>query len=287
MPMHRLSPSPQCLRATFMLSMCLLLAQESEIHGQPRQAGDNQTCQLTPGGEGVVVAVTGPQMLRLADGRFVRLAEVAVPSSPSGSGFDSTASATTFLRSAALGRKVEVKFGGDPRDRYGVYAAHVFVASDPPSWLQGDLVSAGLALAFPQADNRTCSRQLVALEAEAREKMRGNWGNALFKVLPARDGRTLSNLAGTYQIVEGAVDHVTQAGARTLLHYGEEGKPHFVAVIEPPAQKQLRDRTLESWRDQRLRVRGWIERKKGPSLSIALPEQVERVGDQSAVAAPR
>jgi micrococcal nuclease len=286
MSMHRLSSSPQRLRAALMLSICLLLAQENEGHAQRLQAGDRQTCQLTPGGEAAVVAVAGPQMLRLADGRFVRLAEVMAPTSPSGSGFDSSAAVMAFLRSAALGRKVEVKFGGASRDRYGVYAAHAFVAGDTPFWLQGELVSAGLALASPQADNRSCSRQLMALEADAREKKRGNWGIALFKVLAAGDVRSISNLAGTYQIVEGAIHRVTQAGGRTFLHFGEEGKPSFVAVIEPAAQKQLREQTLDSWRGKTFRVRGWIERKKGPSLSIVIPEQIEPVGDQSVVAAP-
>jgi len=248
-----------------------------EAQGQRRQALDASNCQLESGGESTVMAVAGPQTLHLADGRFVRLAEVLVPSASPGSGFDPSLAATAYLRSAALGRKVEVRFGGNRRDRYGVYIAHVYVAGDPPSWLQDGLLSAGLAQAFPQADNHACTRQLVSFEAKARLENRGHWGLALFKVQPARDTRAILNLVQTYQIVEGKVDHASEAGGRVFLHFHKEEKFGFTAVIESTAQKRFTEQNYEDWKGKTIRVRGWVERKKGPAITVAQPEQIELV----------
>ncbi len=229
------------------------------------------------------MAVVGPQTLRLADGRFVHLAEVLAPSAASGSGFDPSLAAMTYLRSAAQGRKVEVKFGGTRRDRYGVTIAHVYVAGEPPLWLQEGLVSAGLALAFPQADNHSCSRNLTSFEAKARDEKRGHWGLALFKVLSARDTRSLLNLVQTYQIVQGKAERVTQAGGRVFIHFGEESRFGFSAVIEPAAQKRLTEsQSPDEWQGKVIRIRGWIERKRGPFITVAQPEQIELIGERPA-----
>jgi endonuclease YncB( thermonuclease family) len=284
MPSRRYSLSPHGFSIAALLSLLLLPFSAAETQGQRRQHGEQEACQLAAGGESMVLAIAGPQTLRLADGRFVRLAEVLTPSAVSGAGYDPSAAATAFLRSAALGRKVEVKFGGAQRDRYGVYTAHVFVAGEHPFWLQDGLVSAGLAQSFPQADNHACSRELASSEVRARRERRGHWGNALFKVLSAQDTRSISNLLQTYQVVEGKIARITKAGAHTIIHFGEETKFGFTVVIEPAAEKRLEDQNLNRWQGRFIRVRGWIERKKG---TITQSEQIELADDDGAPGASR
>lgn len=233
------------------------------------------SCQLESGGESTVLAVTGPQTLHLADGRVINLAEILVPSTAPGSGFDPSSAATDYLRSKALGRKVEIKFGGNRRDRYGAFVAHVYVADKPALWLQEALVSAGLALAFPQADNYACSRQLALFEEKARHDHVGHWGLALFKVLSARDSRSILNVVQTYQIIEGEVASTTEAGGRTFLHFAEENKFGFTVTIEPAARKRLAQEYTDDWQGKWIRIRGWVERKKGPTVSITQAEQIE------------
>lgn len=247
-------------------------------YGQRRPADHHVDCQLTSGGESTVMSVVGPQTLHLADGQFVRLTEVLTPAAAPGTGFDPSAAATAYLRSKTLGRKVEIRFGGNPRDRYGVATAHVFVAGEPALWLQEGLVVSGLALAFPQADNSACSRRLAALEVEARNEKRGHWGLAMFKVLPAKEARAINNLIQTYQIVEGRVDHITRAGSRALIHFGEENKFGFTALVEPAAQKGLAE-NVELLSGRTILIRGWIEHKRGPSVTIVQPEQIELVDE--------
>ena len=239
-------------------------------------------CQLRLGGESTVLAIAGPQTLRLADGRFVRLAEILVPvSTPPG--FDPSLAAANYLRQFALGRKVEVKFGGTQRDRYGVYAGHVFASGEPPVWLQEGLVSAGFATVFPQADNHACSRQLLVSEAAARNEKRGHWGLAYFKVLQARDPRSILNLVQTYQIVEGTAESASESGGRITLHFGAD-KFGFGAVIEPAVRKGLTEiQTPEGWTGLTLRVRGWIDRRRGPAIPVNLPEQIEILSQNQGV----
>ncbi|MGO9985835.1 MAG: thermonuclease family protein [Rhodomicrobium sp.] len=252
---------------------------QSGVHAQNRQRslrqGAPQNCQLQPGGQSTVLAVAGPQTLRLADGRFVRLTEILVPA-PALAGFDPSSAASAYLRNIAVGRKVEVKFGGTQRDRYGVYAAHVYVASDPPVWLQEGLVSSGFAEVYPQADNHACAQQLLPSEAAARNDKRGHWGLAYFKVLQARDPRSILNLVQTYQIVEGTADRASESGGRITLHFGAANKFEFTAIVEPAAKKRFADKkSPEDWTGLALRLRGWVDRKRGPLLSIAQAEQIE------------
>jgi len=237
--------------------------------------GGPSNCQLQPGGESAVLAIAGPQTLRLADGRFVRLSEILVPAAASAD-FDPSQAAAAYLRQAATGHKAEVKFDGTQRDRYGVYAGHIYVAGEPGVWLQEGLISAGLAIVYPQSDNHACSRELLAFEADARENKRGHWGLAYFKVLQARDPRSILNLVQTYQIVEGTVSSATESGGRLTLQFERQNKFGFAAIIEPAARKRFAGkRTPASWAGLSLRIRGWVEKRRGPSIPAAQPEQIE------------
>ena len=247
----------------------------SSAYGQQGEENDGGSCHLEPGGESTVLAIAGPQTLHLSDGRVVHLAEIFTPVGAERTGLDPSSSATAYLRSTALGRKVEVRFGGSHHDRYGVTTAHIFVAGEHPLWLQEGLVNAGLAQAFPQPDNHTCSKQLASIEEKAREGARGYWGLALFRVLPARESRSILNFVQTYQIVEGEVTFVTHAAGRTTLHFAENSKASFTATLEPAAQKRLSEPDPDDWQGQKVRIRGWIERKKGPNITIIQPEQIE------------
>jgi micrococcal nuclease len=234
-----------------------------------------QDCQLEAGGESTVVAVDGPQTLRLADGRFLRLAEILVPT-PVPAGFDPSAAAVAYLRQAALGRKVEVKFAGTQRDRYGVYIGYVYVVGEPVVWLQEGLVRAGFATVFPQASNHSCAPQLLAVEAAARQEKSGHWGLGYFKVLKVNDPRLILNSAGTWQIVEGTTNSASQNGERVALHFSATQKYGFTATIDPAVRKRFADKQApEGWAKLTLRVRGWIEKKRGATISVTVPEQIE------------
>ena len=262
------------------LTLSLLLAVLFPANGQPRQATDDGRCQLEPGGESTVLVISGQNTLHLADGRMVHLAEIITPTNAQG--LAQSSSATAYLRSNVLGRKVEIKFGGNRHDRYGATLAHIFVAGERPLWLQEGLVSAGLAQVFPQPDNHACSQQLTSIEEKAMYEHRGHWGLALFKVLPARETRSILSLVQTYQIIEGEIAFVTHAGGHTIFHFAEDGKASFTATVDSAVWKKLTERSLDDWQGQKVRIRGWIERKKGPTITIIQPEQLKLLGREPA-----
>ncbi len=169
-----------------------------------------------------------------------------------------------------------MRFGGTQRDRYGIYTGHIYVAGEPPVWLQEGLVSSGFATVLPQPDNHACSQQLLPFEAASRNEKRGHWGLAFFKVLKASDPRSILNLVQTYQIVEGTTDHASESGGRITLHFGNESKYGFSATLEHTVRKRFSDKqTAENWEKLSLRIRGWIDRKRGPAISVDLPDQIE------------
>ncbi len=239
------------------------------------QGRSTPDCQLQPGGESMVVAVAGPQTLRLADGRFIRLAEILVPT-PVPAGFDPSAAAIAYLHQSALGRKAEVKFGGPQRDRYGLYTAHVFIAGEPSLWLQEGLVRSGFATVAPQPSEHACARSLLAAEEAARQGRNGHWGRSYFKVLKASDTRSIASLAGSFQIVEGTTAYASESGGRLFLHFAAANRYGLTAMIGPAAKKLFANKPpSERWAKLTLRLRGWIDKKKGLSIPVALPEQIE------------
>jgi micrococcal nuclease len=270
-------PNPS-LPCAFALLVCAAACAQDDALAQYRSPNHSiPDCQLQPGGESTIVAVAGPQMLRLADGRFVRLAEIFVPA-PVPAGFDPSAGAAAFLRQSALGRKAEVKFGGTPRDRYGIYAGHVYVTGEPTLWLQEELVRSGLAIVAPEPNEHACARPLLVAEAAARQARSGHWGRSYFRVLKANDPRSLHNLAGTYQIAEGTTDYASENGGRLTLHFGPANRLALTAAIEPTAKKLFADKQApENWAKLTLRLRGWVEKKRGLSIRVILPEQIELI----------
>jgi hypothetical protein len=67
------------------------------------------------------------------------------------------------------------------------------------------------------------------------------------------------------------------------LHFNEENKFGFTAVIEPGAKKRFADKPeAGNWAGLEIRVRGWVERRRGPAIPVTLPEQIEFVTRESA-----
>jgi hypothetical protein len=242
-------------------------------------AEDGSHCQLQPGGESFVLAVLkvpGALLLSLADGRFLRLTEVFIPPRTSPLGFDPSSAAVDYLRKTALGHRVGVEFGGTKRDRYGVETGHAFVEDGAERiWLQEGLISAGLAEAYPQIENSACARELLSAEGAARAAKRGHWGVSLFKVIAANDRKTLLDLVQTYQIVEGTVLDAFGT-TRLILTFGADSKSDFAVIIDPGAKRRFADKPqAASWKGVRVRVRGWMDRRRGPFIEVSQPEQVE------------
>jgi hypothetical protein len=170
------------------------------------------------------------------------------------------------------GVTVTLAFGGQPIDRHGRLLAHLYDADG--TWIQGELLSRGLARVYTFPDNRKLAEDMLALEREARDAGRGIWGHPFYAL---RTPGTVAGDVGTFQIVEGTVVDAASVRARSYLNFGEDWRTDFTAVVGADARKLFEESGIDiiSLSGRPVRVRGWVRSYNGPMISVTHPEQIE------------
>lgn len=239
-------------------------------------------------GEGAVVRIVDATTLELSDGTLVPLAGLLAAD---GEGAAAIAErGRRMLVRLVLGRRVTLHAPAAPsrsgaaaplRDRLGRMSAHVSVYHDGSSlWLQREMVRLGLAQVLSFKDNRACAAELLEAEARAREARRGLWALDAHAVLSARAVGALSAAAQSYRIVEGRVVSVRRTRRSTYLNFGAVWRDSLTGVVAA-RDRVLFERAgvdLEALAGRTLRLRGWLERRTGPTMALTHPEQLEIVG---------
>ena len=229
---------------------------------------------------GVVERVLDGDTFSLKDGSEVRLAGLLAPKSwqlpaQPGSGAASLPlRATEALGTIVAGQPVTLALGSRASDRNGRLLAQV--QRGDGLWVQGELLTRGLARVCTSLDNSTRADEMLRLEAAARSARRGLWAAPEFRVLDASEA---AQFIGRFQIVEGTVRDMRRGREQIYLHFGPDRRSALtlsMALIE-------RRRFVAGGRDpdglvgKRLRVRGWLKSFDGPVIEATHPEQVERL----------
>jgi endonuclease YncB( thermonuclease family) len=229
-----------------------------------------------------VAEIVDGETLKLGDGRVVRLIGAKAPAAPLGWRGDDpwplVEESKQALDRLALGKRVELKFGGRRTDRYDHLLAQVFVMEDGKRlWLQEELVSEGLARVYSFPDNRTCVAELLARESEARAKHLGVWGSSAYRIQNASDIERLGRLTHSYQLVEGTVVKVGEGGGRIYLNFADDWRSDFTISIERKDIPAFAGAGIDPKQlaGKQVRVRGWIEWRNGPMIAATHPEQLE------------
>ena len=181
------------------------------------------------------------------------------------------------LRALILGKSVALAFGGERTDRYGRLQAHAFWAeADRRRWVQGHLLAQGLARAYVQAGNRACAKELLEAERVALEARRGLWADAAYQVRSTDLPRELARYRSTFQVVEGGIARVAQARGTIYLNFGA-GRRAFAVSLRRGDRALLGTvgndpKALEG---KRVRVRGWIEQRNGPTINLSAAGLIE------------
>ena len=134
------------------------------------------------------------ETLRLDDGRMLRLIGALAPrasdvGAPSGS-WPPENEARAALAALVEGRTITLWHDATRRDRYGQILAQATIGSGADTvWLQGALVTRGMARAYGRPGMDTCTEALVRLERSARDGAIGLWSNAAYRVRDAGDRR--------------------------------------------------------------------------------------------------
>jgi endonuclease YncB( thermonuclease family) len=253
---------------------------------------------------GLVSEVIDGDTLRLADGREIRLVCIQAPKirlGDRGQDWPFGQEARRYLGALCKDKEVFLHFAGTPRDRYDRLLAQVFCRRVSPGrgrpvgggeqgglmmkssqpfgdgiWVQGLMVSAGLARVYSFADNRAYAADLLKIEEKARTHHARLWGHPAYAVRRATDLAGLGRLIGRFELVQGAVFAAKQVKGRFYLNFGPDYRKDFTVTIEERNRKLF---TMESdpakLTGKELRVRGWLSWRNGPSIEATHPEQLE------------
>ncbi len=175
----------------------------------------------------------------------------------------------------ALGGR-ELSAFGDQRllDRYETLWAQLWLGD---TWLQALLIEAGVAVAWPREGQTACFGALRALESVARAAKRGVWRDWPRSVTAPKQLGTLAR--GQFVLLEGRVKSVGKTSSRTYLNFGDDYGSDTSAVIERKHLKRFRSAGIEldKLAGKDLRLRGFLDHRNGPSLTLAFPEQIEQL----------
>ncbi|WP_076864067.1 thermonuclease family protein [Bradyrhizobium mercantei] len=231
--------------------------------------GEAAGCNFEVQGEGRVAAVVDARSFRLDDGREIKLAGIEVAD---------RAKATTALTALLVGREVTLRGQDDTPDRYGRQPAYAFLdGGEMP--VQTELLRRGVALVSSEIADKDCTAALMAAEAEARTARSGTWAETTVIKNAESPDDILAGI-GRFTVVEGRVLSVRQAGATTYLNFGRNWTRDFALTISRrivPAFEAagLSPKSLEN---RRIRVRGWVEARRGPRIELLRVGQIEVLG---------
>jgi endonuclease YncB( thermonuclease family) len=222
-------------------------------------------CKLAAIGEAKVAAVRDGRTLRLADGRELRLAAIEVGGS-----------SRAALQSLVAGRPLRLERLGADHDRYGRLVAFAF-AGDAQQSLQQALLEQGHARVSARVGDKACAEALLTTERAARAARRGLWADPNFAPLNAENLTRLRAERGHFVLVEGKVLSVHESGATIYLNFGRHWTKDFTVTILRRRQRAFASAGIELKRleGRRIRVRGWIEQRRGPIIEVTAPEQIE------------
>ena len=168
----------------YILPLLFALLLPSPAHATPPQT-------LNAGGAGIVKEVVSGDTLILADGRTVKLAGIQAPKINAGRTkpykWSLADEAKKVLESLALGRTMTLHFGPVRQDRHDRLPAQLI--RDDGLWVQGEMLSRGLARVYPSPDLTTLGGELFARERTAREARLGIW-NLPFSATSDRDSQS-------------------------------------------------------------------------------------------------
>ena len=227
-------------------------------------------------GGGRVVEIVDGDTLFLDDGTEVRLVGLQAPKLPLGRrGFAAwplADEARDRLAGLVLGRQVALAYGGRRIDRHGRALAHL--VRDDGLWVQGAMLTDGMARVYSFEDNRMAVGEMLAAERRARATGRGIWAHPFYAIRTAEE---TVGLLDSFQVVEAVILDAAEVRRRVYLNFGADWRDDFTVSIAPEHVRAFRAAGLDplDLSGRRIRVRGWLYQRNGPMIDATHPEQIE------------
>lgn len=230
------------------------------------------TCLPVAEEGGAVAAVPDAHTIALADGRTLRLAGIE-PMSLLGGGGESDLALRDRIAALTAGAPLAFVALGKAEDRHGRLPSLAAVDGEV---LQTRLLREGLAVFFATGTALPCLEDMLAAESEARRERRGFWAGSA--ALPPPLPEALRDHVGHFAIFEGEVLSVGNRRDRTYLNFGGRWSEDVTVEIEARHRKSFGgEAALAALAGLRLRIRGFLQEKAGPMMTVTSPMQIERL----------
>ena len=161
-------------------------------------------------------------------------------------------------------------------DRWGRITGHFHTGPDNLGlWL----AATGLARVAP-APGDACGHLFLDAEAKARAAKLGLWSDPYYSIIAAENVAALLSRAGEFVLVEGRIARLGQTSARFYLDFGQARGVDLSVTISKQAATALAATGVrpESLPGRRVRVRGLLEHRPGPSIDLTSPLALEMIG---------
>ena len=228
-------------------------------------AAAQEACKLSGLGTATVAGVRDGRTLLLADGRELRLAAIEAD--------DANCAA---LNALAAGKTLRLEKLGPDQDRYGRVVAIAYT-DDALESLQQVMLAQGQARVSARVGDRPCAELLLRVEHTARAARRGIWADPNFAPLPSHDVTRIAAVRGQFALVEGKVLSVRESGATIYINFGRRWTQDFAVTILKRHRRDFAAANIDpkELEGRRIRVRGWVEQRRGPIMETSVPEQIE------------
>ena len=214
------------------------------------------------------LSTVGPRgELVLASGARAVLGSLRWPEDPE------VANAAAERLMGLRGRALAVVPRGEA-DRWGRLRIDAMAEDEGAVDLAGDLVGAGLGLVDAGEGDALCRPGLLAVEETARRAGLGLWRHPLIE---AANGAALRAAAGRFAVVQGTIRHVGERPSRSYLDFVARGEDGLTVTVSKRTWRRMREHGLSADRlkGARVRVRGVVEIRRGPTLEVMVPETIE------------
>lgn len=210
------------------------------------------------------------------DGRIIELAGLEVPAGLQPQAMDTlkTLFAKQNLQDAILYQTPRTDLGRV--NRLGQDLAHL-VRKDGSVWVQGALLSLGLARAWPTAANPELAEKMYGIEDAARKAGLGLWSkDSREKILTPADRMDPMD---RFVIVEGKVRKIATVNNVTYLNFGNDWSRDFTVGIPAGVRKAMNRQKINvlQLNGENVRVRGWMRYYNGPYIELEHPVLLQRV----------
>lgn len=267
------------IRLLFLICVVLAFCFTAAAQETPTDFPHAEFHDLRKTGIAEVADVINPLTVQLANGETVHLVGLDFPDMDINEPGEFSLTAVKILKDMLIGETVHLyqtqNTNSGRLNRMGHHLTHLERMSDG-AWIQGTILSLGLARAMTLQRNPEMAAEMYALESRAREDKTGLWATNHYKIMTPEE---TEGQIGKVGIVEGQIQSAAINKNRIYLNFGPDWRTDFTVTIAPENKRLFSKAGLDplQWNNQTIRVRGLIQSYNGPYIEVTHPEAIEMI----------